>query len=110
MLTLIETEQFEDDGETTVTKNYSCDFTVETTGDGLWGCLAGRKVRVTGITVIDEDWGEDGTYTSVNVTHDSTWDIYTDSGFEAAISEVLGYEVSFTEQGMQEDGMASMEC
>ena len=92
MLTLIETEQFEDDGETTVTKSYGCDFTVETTGDGLWGCEAGRKVRVTGITVIDEDWGEDGTYTSVNVTHDSTWDIYTDSGFEAAISEVLGYE------------------
>ena len=67
-------------------------------------------MRVTGITVIDEDWGEDGTYTSVNVEHDSTWDIYTDSGFEAAISEVLGYEVSFTEQGMQEDGVASMEA
>ena len=110
MLTLIETEQFEDDGETTVTKSYGCDFTVETTGDGLWGCEAGRKVRVTGITVIDEDWGEDGTYTSVNVTHDSTWDIYTDTGFEAAISDAVGFAVGFTEQGMQDDNFASMEC
>ena len=105
MLTLSKTENDLD----CVIKHYDCDFTVETTGDGLWGCLAGRKVRVTGITVIDEDWGEDGTYTSVNVTHDSTWDIYTDSGFEDAISDAVGFAVTFTEQGMQEDNMASME-
>jgi hypothetical protein len=36
--------------------------------------------------------------------------MYTDSGFTAAVSELLGYEVSYTEQGMQEDGMASLEC
>jgi hypothetical protein len=46
----------------------------------------------------------------VNVTHDSTWDIYTDSAFEAAISEALGFTVGFTEQGMQEDEFASMEA
>lgn len=105
MLTLTATEH-EDD---VVIKRYDCDFTVETAGDGLWGCLAGRKVRVTGINVIDEDFGDGEIYTSVYVQHDSTWDIYTDTGFEAAIGEVLGYEVRFTEQGMQEDGMASME-
>ena len=42
--------------------------------------------------------------------HDSTWDIYTDYGFAAAISKALGYEVRFTEQGMQDDYCASMEA
>jgi hypothetical protein len=35
--------------------------------------------------------------------------MYTDSGFESAISELLGFEVRFTEQGMQDNGYASME-
>jgi hypothetical protein len=52
---------------------------------------------------------EDDSYRSVTVEHDGPWDIYTDSGFEKAISELVGFEVGFTEQGMQEDGLASME-
>jgi hypothetical protein len=108
MLTLIETER----DENTVIKRYECDFIVETAGDGLWGCEAGRKVNVRGVTVIEEDFEGDGVdiYTSVNVEHDSTWDIYTDSGFEDAISEAVGFAVRFTEQGMQEDNVASMEA
>ena len=35
--------------------------------------------------------------------------MYTDSGFEKAISEMIDMEVSFSEQGMQEDGMAHLE-
>ena len=46
----------------------------------------------------------------IDVAHDTTWDIYTDSGFESAISKVLGYDVTFTEQGMQQDNYASMEA
>jgi hypothetical protein len=45
----------------------------------------------------------------VYVEHDTAWEIYTDTGFEAAISAKLGYAVEFTEQGMQEDGVASLE-
>ena len=89
--------------------NYACDFIVETDGDGLWGCEAGRKINVRGITVINEQYDVDEVYTLVNVEHDSTWDIYTDTGFETAISEAVGFAVTFTEQGMQDDGMASME-
>jgi len=44
------------------------------------------------------------------VTHDADWEIYTDTGFEAAISTALGFDVSFTEQGMQDDNFASMEA
>jgi hypothetical protein len=91
------------------TKEYDCDFTVVTAGDGLWGCEAGRKVQVTGICVITEGDDEDA-YKTVNVVHNSTWDIYTDSAFVNAISAALGYDVDFTEQGMQEDGYASMEA
>jgi hypothetical protein len=36
--------------------------------------------------------------------------MYTDSGFTDVVSELLGFEVSYTEQGMQDDGMASLEC
>jgi hypothetical protein len=88
--------------------DYDTDFTVTTAGDGLWGCEAGRKVHVEGITVITNA-SDDNVYVSVNVTHNSTWDIYTDTGFSSAISEALGLAVNFTEQGMQEDNFASME-
>lgn len=104
-LTLVSTEQ-EDNA---VIKRYDCDFVVETAGDGIWGCEAGRKINVTGITVIEETF-DDYKYTLVNVEHDTTWEIYTDTGFESAISEALGFKVSFTEQGMQEDEYASMEA
>jgi len=105
MLTLIATER-EDE---TVIKRYECDFIVTTAGDGLWGCEAGRKVNVRGVTVIEEDY-DDYKSVMVNVEHDTTWDIYTDSGFEDAISEAVGFAVTFTEQGMQEDNYASMEA
>jgi hypothetical protein len=105
MLTLIATERDEE----TVIKRYECDFIVTTAGDGLWGCEAGRKVNVRGVTVIEHDY-DDYKWTEVNVEHDSTWDIYTDTGFETAISEAVGFAVSFTEQGMQEDNVASMEA
>jgi hypothetical protein len=92
-----------------VAYDFDCDFTVETAGDGLWGCEAGRKIAVTGISIVHNGY-DDNVLTMVNVRHDTTWDIYTDTGFEAAISDAVGFKVSFTEQGMQEDNVASMEC
>ena len=56
-----------------------------------------------------DDVGEYKSYRMVNVQHNGPWTIYTDSGFEKAISQIVGFEVGFTEQGMQDDGMASME-
>lgn len=75
-----------------------------------------KQVMVKSITVenpyepggfLDDD--EDDGYRQVNVEHDGPWHIYTDSGFEKAISGMVGFNVDFTEQGMQQDGMASME-
>lgn len=82
-------------------------------GDSIWGYEGPLTVTVTKIMVEDfaeDDEEGDGDYKQIWVEHDSTWNIYTDTGFESAISEVLGYAVSFTEQGMQEDGVASMEA
>ena len=87
-------------------QNITFPFNVQLAGDSIWGYAGPQTVTVSDISVYtDED-----DYKSISVEHDTTWDIYTDSGFESAISEKLGYAVMFTEQGMQEDGVASMEA
>ena len=87
-------------------QNIKFPFAVTLAGDSIWDYEGPQTVTVSSIDVYED---EDG-YTSINVEHDTTWNIYTDSGFERAISERLGYAVYFTEQGMQEDGYASMEA
>jgi len=87
-------------------------FTVALAGDSLWMDTTGKTVTVNSITV--ETFEDDANdymhdYKHVRVAHDAEWEIYTDTGFERAISDVLGYEVGFTEQGMQEHGVASLE-
>tara|TARA_Y100000385_G_C12728500_1_gene481667 strand:+ start:274 stop:573 length:300 start_codon:yes stop_codon:yes gene_type:complete len=98
-------------------QNIKYPFTVELAGDSIWDYDGPAEVTVSNISVsyMNEDWDpvEAGTPGAcvghVAVAHDTTWEIYTDSGFEKAISEKLGFEVSFTEQGMQDNFMASME-
>ena len=91
---------------------------VDLAGDSIWDREGENpaKVMVMNITIenpyepggyMDDD--EDDGYRKVDVEHDGPWSIYTDSGFAKAISEIVGFEVDFTEQGMQQDGMASME-
>jgi hypothetical protein len=109
MLTITKTG-FEQNDDYTSTF-YGVEGAVTLAGDSLWSDTAGRVVNVEGITVTEEQYGEeaDDKYMHVTVTHDSTWDIYTDTAFAVAISEALGMDIDFTEQGMQDDGHASME-
>ena len=107
-LTLASVEQ--DEG--TVVHEYKCNFVVKLAGDSIWGCML-KTVNVTGINIIHRASDEDCIYTEVYVKHDGgegSWTMYTDSGFSDAISKALGFAVDFTEQGMQEDNLASMEC
>ena len=84
---------------------------VQLAGDSIWGYTGPSTVDVTGVQVIETVYTDDNTTsTLVNVTHNTTWDIYTDSAFENAISKLLGFAVSFTEQGMQDDNYASLEA
>ena len=94
-------------------------LTFKLAGDGYWGAEAGRSVTLSGFTVdyINSDTyeacaqGDDNAVIGhVWVDHDSTWDVYTDSAFsEAAANYTNIMGLDFTEQGMQEDNMASME-
>ena len=102
------------DGDTTNT-NYDCNVEVQLAGDSIWDCEL-EAVTVTSIHISETFWDDTSTIhiaVCYNVNGDDeyedSWRIYTDSGFEAAVSALLGTDVMFTEQGMQDDGYASME-
>ena len=102
------------DGDTTNT-NYDCNVEVQLAGDSIWDCEI-EAVTVTSIHISETFWDDTSTIhiaVCYNVNGDDeyegSWRMYTDSGFEAAISALLGTDVMFTEQGMQDDGYASME-
>ena len=110
-LTLAGTETNEDSVSTT----YNCNVEVQLAGDSIWDCEL-EAVTVTSIHISETFWDDTSTIhiaVCYNVNGDDeyedSWRIYTDSGFEAAISALLGTDVMFTEQGMQDDGYASME-
>ena len=91
-------------------QNTKFPLVVQLAGDSIWDYEGPMAVTVHNI--VDEgsfDAEEYPDYKHVRVEHDAPWNIYTDSGFEQAISTILGYEVTFTEQGMQENGVASLE-
>jgi hypothetical protein len=110
-LTLAHTDTDTDSISTT----YDCNVLVQLAGDSIWDCEI-EAVTVTSIHIHETFDGEDSnTHITVcyNVNGDEeyegSWRLYTDSGFTEAISELLGTTVFFTEQGMQDDGYASME-
>jgi hypothetical protein len=113
-LTLAGTETNEDSISTT----YDCNVEVQLAGDSIWDCEL-EAVTVTSIHIHEQWWDELDGDSSIHITvcynvngdeeYEDSWRLYTDSGFSDAISTLLGTEVMFTEQGMQEDGYASME-
>jgi hypothetical protein len=104
--------------EDMITTTYTCDVEITLAGDSIWDCNL-ERVQLKTICVTEGVAGGDyDGYVSINAyytvdgdaEYEDSWRMYTDSGFEEAVSELLGYTVFFTEQGMQEDGMASLEC
>ena len=101
-------ERDEDEGFTYT--SYDVEGYAELAGDSIWDYdydSNGMQVAVTHIGVTEYD--DEDANLSIYVTHDAGWQIYTDRGFEQSISDVLGFVVQFTEQGMQDDELASME-
>ena len=116
-LTLVSVTQQD---ETTSTE-YKCAVPVQLAGDSIWDCAI-TDIVITGIHIHETFWNEDEDcevdsciYINVCYTVDGSdevegsWRMYTDTGMEAAVSELLGTGVMFTEQGMQENNVASME-
>ena len=99
-----------DDDEGMTYTSYDVEGYAELDGSSIWDYdydKHGYEVKVTHIGVTEYDDEDSGL--SIYVTHNAGWEIYTDRGFERSISAVLGFAVSFTEQGMQDDELASME-
>jgi hypothetical protein len=113
-LTLANTDTNTDSISTT----YDCNVLVQLAGDSCWDCEL-EAVTVTSIHIHEQWWDELDGDSSIHITvcynvngdteYEDSWRLYTDTGFADAISTLLGTEVMFTEQGMQEDGYASME-
>ena len=83
---------------------------VSLSGDSYWRKSSGSEiVSIESITIREYDM-DDEHYFDVYDRHDSEWTIYTDTGFERAISAAIGHEVRWSEQGMQEDGIAHLEA
>jgi len=113
-LTFVSTEVDED----TVHTNYKCNVDVQLAGDSIWDCEL-EAVTITSVNIHETDYGDGDTSMHIAVCYDvdgvdgseveGSWRLYTDSGFSDAVSALLGIDVDFTEQGMQDDGYASME-
>ena len=83
---------------------------IDLAGDSIYqGEKRGEEVTYkTFVHEITINTDEDG-YMSVTVKHEVSDYSHTDSGFEEEISGIIGTPVSFSEQGMQDDGMAHLE-
>ena len=84
---------------------------VSLSGDSYWRTSFMSEteiVTIESITIREYDIDEYHFF-DVYVRHDSDWRIYTDTGFERAISNAIGHEVHWSEQGMQTDGIAHLE-
>jgi hypothetical protein len=107
-LTLVNTVVDED----TVSYSFSCNEQVTCSGAQFsWDYTAdGDVVTVTGINVhVTKD--DDDEYYTVNATlADDEQMVYTDEAFANAISALLNMDVDYTEQGMQDYGLVSMEA
>ena len=97
-----------DENGTTV-EHYSVDAVLECSGEDAWAERVGHKVHVTGVRKV-EYTDEDGDIPAmVYVAHDSDWQIYGDAGLLEAICKLTGWELGWTEQGMQDDNQACLE-
>jgi hypothetical protein len=79
---------------------------IKLAGDSIWD-KEGTNPPM--ITITDYEVSEEDGYVSVTVEHDGPMEVYTDSGFEKAVSDMIGMDVEFSEQGMQQDGVAHLE-
>jgi hypothetical protein len=104
--------------ETTST-TYKCNVDVQLAGDSIWDCEL-EAVTITSIHISEGvEGGDMDGYRHIAVCYtvngvdgadvEDSWRMYTDTGFEEAVSALIGDSVTFTEQGMQDDGYASME-
>ena len=99
-----EAEVVEAEGMRTIEVNKD----IQLAGDSIWDKRNENMTQMVHVKEVSISEDEDG-YLSVEVEHDGPWEIYTDTAFPEAISEICGCEVDWSEQGMQDEGMAHLE-
>ena len=85
---------------------------IELAGDSLWRTSAPSGNTPETVTVYEANIfidGEEPDDVEIAVMHDGPWQVYTDSAFATRMSELLKFDVVFTEQGMQMNNNASLE-
>lgn len=88
---------------------FSCNEVVDTTGSIWADSDTPSSVVITEIWVQTNYEGDKIDFRTIFVKHNGPWQIYTSDSFAEAISDLLGYAVDWTEQGMQDDCVASLE-
>ena len=89
---------------------FACNETVTLAGEDLWGYTqAGEQVTITAINVHAEEYDGE-VYYSVNAQLAEERVVYTDAAFADAVSNLLNMQVDYTEQGMQDEGLVSLEA
>lgn len=78
-------------------------------GDSIWLNRDGMQYADDVVTITDYKVEETDGMIEVWVEHTAPWEIYTDSGFAKGISKMLGIDVDWSEQGMQDEGVAHLE-
>ena len=91
-----------------VEHSFPVNDTARCDGSSIWMDSKGLTFNVDAITIRHLALA-DSIVTEVLVAHDGPWEVYTDRGFEQDVSRIVGFPVRFTEQGMQELGIASLE-
>jgi len=81
---------------------------IQLAGDSIWDKRNENMTQMVHVKEIEIYEDEDG-YLSVTVEHDGPWEIYTDTAFPEAISELCDCDLDWSEQGMQDEGMAHLE-
>ena len=112
MLMITDAEIIQQDEEQKITE-YTVTGKAQLAGDSIWEYEGPLEVTVSSIREVVTTYEDDGcTSKMYYVSHDggdNSWRMYTDTGFQTAISDLMDEDVFFTEQGMQMDGEASME-
>ena len=105
-LTLVDTVVDEEQ----TTYSFTCNETVTLAGDSLWGYTqAEEQVTIVGINVHEEQY-DDEVYYMVYAQLAEERIVYTDAALADAVSTLLNMQVDYTEQGMQDEGLVSLEA
>jgi len=95
-------------GEGSVEHIFAVEDRARCDGSSLWTNTQDLTCTIQAITIRHLAMA-DRIVTEVLVAHNGPWEVYTDRGFEHDISRIVGFPVRFTEQGMQDVGIASLE-